>query len=1795
MWKNKSGWKGSFTNQRQRGQFGREDQQHGKDNRRGNTKWAGHEYSRQNDRSYFQESSKNFRLDQDRYGESAVHVAVEIEGGAFNRESYEDLPFNASGVQEEFDNTYREDINDRRNVEPSFKHYDGIGDRSSDNYWNDRQTLEIDEYNYHGQEFREDDQYGRGDQMHFGNSNLDRYDREFESNLKKHDREFLYERASDRNEDHHERYGRYRDRGIHYDADTERNLHGNSANFGKDERSYDRRVSRHSWNDNEKRNLFANRSEKDHKQKNKSIHGERFQRKSFNSKNLTEDKIPSSKNHESSKTSCRDDKRKKEHAYGCASKAKADTRSNRIESRRSSGYKSRSDPRHTQKPEQKEERKSVDRDKQTLDKSDKKPSDNRTATMKHDSELKREQRKSDKNDSKNQSCKSYRDESGNFKKPLEKQHQHRQRSNSARKLESDSGNVKDDDILSIMADDDGFEREMRIDVQTVANRSALSGGSRERDSQVIDSGRQSSRDREPFDKHQHDRDNSSKQNSAEYISNTSQVMDFRGSSRRNAKRENRQLAFNNRFRKFGTKNFRQSGRNNNYIGGRSRLSVASKIKDSYFKKRQTYQTLGYRGYSKRQSSSPVHVHKQTHFLQQKHVKNEIGKTGAILKEDRMIENRRDKSRSADKRVKGNDSDRSSRLLSYKQNFSRNSSKNRFQRDKAPIKSKGLAYHKVKKKYLKGGFTGNKPQTHIDRRGKYDREEKRNDSQRSKRSEVSNPLDEEGLPQNDQELDDQSLDPSEQQVIFIPNADLQTGQSHIIDQFGQIIVNPEDAQQIETQVPIQYLPQQFHPDGEQMVFIPFVNNQTQPSYSENIQMLNNDKISYTTGDTEISEETLGQNTTDTKVVFQGKRPLSKNARAKIRKHIALKRKQRLEKAIEQKVLKKLLSNPSISMAIKENTLDDAKKKPLIKRISPPGAFQSSHNDKKSKNLKKSKSKDEFEDVSEDENKYDHVSDLEDISEFEDISDENDDFESRRLKRPVFRKPGQPRIRKSIGDSSGDVRKVIDQRSVQEDHRYAPGHLNYPSTSKKVDVKQKGHQVDDNQRSVYIENSGKNRFSLIGQKRESNVNKNEIVTKKRPISPIEITVSNDHYSKKSSENPRYKNDFETEIYRSSSWHEENKADSMKRDSERRNDMKRVSERRNDRTRNRKDQHEKVFVEKKYDDKERKERGHDEKYSNTSNINIQAERGGQKYPRNKRNYHTGNYTEDQNEFRQSGSANREQRNAGKYETKQNDFSQEGKDSDGQRKDRSYNRKDDVSDKYERRSLTCDEKRHSEDQRRDIRYSNRKRDDGRSQDFEGDFEEFEPIRIGIKHKSRDNNEESCRNEGKGRYKNATESVNETGNKLQVRHRNNFQEDGTNKNIPSNSFASTMNQGHFQVNQPLMQQSFQPQTFMTTHSQSLPLQFSNSNNIIDHSLPPVQNAPMSMPPMPPPGVGVRPDMSLPPPIMNVVGTPTSMVIQQPDNVQFQQHPMQQVSMQQQTMQQQQFQNMHSQFQKQQQQQQQFHQMQQQPQLMQQQHSGQQFQSQHPVYQRNIQSDQQMSLQHSGQFQHNQNVGMVPVSQNIMQSRVSQQRQGDRQGLGTGQQVIQTSMNQPSYIATTPQQAVRGVIGRVRIAGPMDQVSISPTVSRRPGAGHSRTVSSDYQDEEDEDDLLAEMLCSKCDKVFLSHEVMRRHGRWHDMIESNSKTWRCDQCEQGFTSLSGHTEHMSSKHSRDSWNCSLCDMTFSNSSGLNKHVRHTSHKDLKVKFICSLCPASFMVLMHLVQHKKENHQSNVGYSELRKY
>lgn len=80
MWKNKSGWKGSFTNQRQRGQFGREDQQHGKDNRRGNTKWAGHEYSRQNDRSYFQESSKNFRLDQDRYGESAVHVAVEIEG-----------------------------------------------------------------------------------------------------------------------------------------------------------------------------------------------------------------------------------------------------------------------------------------------------------------------------------------------------------------------------------------------------------------------------------------------------------------------------------------------------------------------------------------------------------------------------------------------------------------------------------------------------------------------------------------------------------------------------------------------------------------------------------------------------------------------------------------------------------------------------------------------------------------------------------------------------------------------------------------------------------------------------------------------------------------------------------------------------------------------------------------------------------------------------------------------------------------------------------------------------------------------------------------------------------------------------------------------------------------------------------------------------------------------------------------------------------------------------------------------------------------------------------------------------------------------------------------------------------------------------------------------------------------------------------------------------------------------------------------------------------------------------------
>jgi uncharacterized C2H2 Zn-finger protein len=360
--------------------------------------------------------------------------------------------------------------------------------------------------------------------------------------------------------------------------------------------------------------------------------------------------------------------------------------------------------------------------------------------------------------------------------------------------------------------------------------------------------------------------------------------------------------------------------------------------------------------------------------------------------------------------------------------------------------------------------------------------------------------------------------------------------------------------------------------------------------------------------------------------------------------------------------------------------------------------------------------------------------------------------------------------------------------------------------------------------------------------------------------------------------------------------------------------------------------------------------------------------------------------------------------------------------------------------------------------------------------------------------------------------------------------------------------------------------------------------------------------------------MSLPPAMMQLGNSGNMVLHQQPNSFQFQH----QVNMQQQQMQQQ--------FQMQQQQQQQFHQMQRQQQVMQ--SNTPQFQPQQSVNHTNmnaVQNNQHQRVQHVPPNQFQSNYSLMPSNQNIIQNQMNTQTGSMNSGLVQGStQMVPASTQQGAFIATTPQQALRGVYGTIKHTGSSSQPLIrgsqplqgtSPAnkgqvgtskLTKKPvhyGSNQSGSgprnkddhYTQDDDDNDDDDDNLVEMLCTKCDKVFLSFELMRRHGKWHEMKESNNKTFRCDQCEQGFSTSSMYTNHQSKKHSRDSWNCSLCDMSFSNSSSLNRHVRKSSHKDLKVKFLCSLCPASYMVLSQLIVHKKENHQGGTGYTALRNY
>ncbi|XP_045174207.2 uncharacterized protein LOC123535575 [Mercenaria mercenaria] len=2007
MWRNKGGRvrrRGGFARGQGR-QFSRNDQ-HTSDNRRRDelrdSNWTGFEDNWQDSRDNvrnFRQDSMEYNIDQGRIGRSEEENRVDSYV-VDDRGMYPDVHRSGFAI---LDDTlqYRDQDIDRTNIVEDTREYSGINDRNNDIYWVDRRPQELDSFRNTDQDLRTNDFYRSRESTDFHIDTLNRYDRDL-----------INDQSDVRvTEYHHGRQDNFGDRGIGHHSDITRNQSDHRPKFargdneGVGERS-GRWVARPNLKDeryNDKKPAIKTNHKQDNRSDTKGQHGSRSLDRSYSGKRQD--------------SANRSNTGNKGNTFSATSKFNVGKNKTNNSGERS-GHRSETDSKHEhKKPRQKEDKKSSvseikgNKSSSAKNKNNQNTSDSsKNVHSKHDSDRKQKANSSDKNreDGKKKSSSSTRAESGSFKKPGDMQHQPRPRSNSGRKMESDLGHFHDEDILSIMADDDGFESEMKTFTNTGGRNESRNRGSRDQaisseNSRSMDRGsherkpfsrdrgsgkqqqhsrdrgsgegqqhsrdrgsgklqqhtrdkgsgekQQHSRDKGSGERQQHSRDRGSgerQQHSREKSGERQQRSKDRVSSERqqfnrdrlsgvgqqhsrdrvggvgqqqsrdrvsgveqqhnrdrvsgvgqqhsrnresgeqqqhNRDRDNKcdlniKPAFDksikantrrfgeahqnvnkspqyrspariqnnirntsgtsaHRFRpdvsqgnrhKNNRQEFSQTGRNNNNtVGGRSRFFVASKIKDSYLKRRKTFHGVGNQKNGNRQSSDPLNVHNMSHSAQQqKHGKNEVGMTGTILKDDRIRENSRLFDIRNRDRGRHDDNDKSFGSFPFRQNDSGNFSGNVLQREGAkfddnerfpsrPFESRGLASQRVKQKYFRGGFGQNRNNSRGFRGGQKNRGRKKGERNRQwdRRSVVdknnySGLREQDDIPKTEQQLHDQSLEPDQQQIIFLPNADMQSGQQHVIDQFGQIILKPEiDAQQGEEQVPIQYLPQQFHPDGvppgEQVVFIPFVNNQVPPGYSENLPLAYDEPPNLPDEGIFMPGERQGQNTavSSSKVDARKMKPLSKQARAKLRRSLEIKRKQRMEKEIEKKLLRKLLRNPDVNKAVRESS--EVKKKPFIKRISPPGANKHNQSDKKYKLVRRGNNSGELEDVSEDEAKYDNVSDLEDVSEFEDAYEGNDEFESTQGKRPVFRKPGQPRKNKNVSESfrdmnAGDIRRVVDQSSHQQDNRHALKRNEQSAKVNQVDSKQKFKQGEKSRRSVYIENSDDNIENVTGQKRVSDSAMYEnkpLIKKRRSISPIEITVSNDRYSKTTSRGSG--NENLDEKYDSSKRKDERKLDYRQRYSEEGN-----SEGRFERTKNeRRNEYKKENDDRHKGGKEREKQRYEDKDKRPPQKSDQADREEKQY-RKDRNYHSSSDA-DENYRRKdhSESWEREQSSSGKYSDNKSYRKDEEKDRNRYKKERNYNKNEDVKDKDDERSDKNDENRgHGSGRRGEDPWPNRSDRDERKRD-----------------RSRERNRNERRSTSRDR------SLPEDRSTVHRRERNRVdnQDQRSNRSMQQgNNFVSSMSQHQFQMNQPLMQQSMQHQPFITAQSHSMPLhgqsvmQFSNSGNTVDHSLPPVQNSPMSMPPFPPPNLGAGPDMSLPPPVM--VGTPTSMstmvIQQQPNSVQFQQQPMQQMSMQQQPMQQQQFQNMQPQFQ-----QQQFQQLQSQPQMIQQQSNSSNFQSHQPAFHTNLQSSQQIPLQQmpSGQFQQTQSgVTMMSVNQNRMQNQqTSTLNQGPP---GTNQQSIQTSGNQ-QFVATTPQQAVRGVIGTlkptvdgsktvirtqpVRIAASMNQVSRSPTVSRRPvntkqsSFVQGGSIGSHYHDDENEvdDDDFLEMLCSKCDKVFLSHEVMRRHGRWHDMVESNNKNWRCDQCEQGFSSSSGYAEHMSVKHSRDSWNCSLCDMSFSNSSGLNRHVRHTSHKDLKVKFVCSLCPASFMVLMHLVQHKKDNHQSNMGYSGLRKY
>ncbi|XP_052800156.1 uncharacterized protein LOC128231407 [Mya arenaria] len=618
----------------------------------------------------------------------------------------------------------------------------------------------------------------------------------------------------------------------------------------------------------------------------------------------------------------------------------------------------------------------------------------------------------------------------------------------------------EEDVLSIMADDDGFDRETgRIHSESFVTQDRSTHG-KEYDDREYANTETYPRQSGSSDKVRHasesveSRQQSGQNNSSNYKQFKlgiksfksrphSFVTNFRNRSIHNTKSKFGNNSFTGRSNRFARS--RQYNENNTQFSGKGRQTNLSFQKsERHFPKSSSKFTMPNR-------------------FRGPQIKNDFKRF------DDPESSERKRAFSDDYSRRGTDPEKFSscttKLIDHRNKFTGKNKGHGFVN-----KSKGLQhYDRMKKKYLRGG-QGKRYQPTGQQRGAIDNErnadkynEETENTYRDERRAGEMFIDDERkiVVGNDGVLGPVP----QQQVFFIPNPELAGMQPQFVDQYGNVIVNPEVG--IQQDQPIHFISQ---PDGQdmgngqeqqQVFFIPFNQMPGLPDSLEHQPLISNER-SLDDPERVNTRNIDGSRRKINRVKPQIKKPLSSEARAKIKQQLALKRRQRLEREIEQKVIKKLLKSAQIP-GTSINKEEATRKKPVLKRISPPS--KTSHLNKKVKLVKGGREiQPEYEVVS-GEDDYENISDYEDVS---------DDDEGSKEKRPVFRKPGQPRItglhkgiKRTEEDEAekktGDVRHVV-EKSWKEPIR----------------------------RTVHVEH------------------KQVMRRARRSISPIEITVSNDKYS-------------------------------------------------------------------------------------------------------------------------------------------------------------------------------------------------------------------------------------------------------------------------------------------------------------------------------------------------------------------------------------------------------------------------------------------------------------------------------------------------------------------------------------------------------------------------------------------------------------------------------------------------------------------------------------------------------------